>query len=40
MVPESVLKVRLDPETLQQADFIATQKAFNGKLIKTKTRLL
>ncbi|XP_066928394.1 THO complex subunit 2-like [Clytia hemisphaerica] len=39
VIPESVLKVRLDPETLELAELIPNQKTFNGKLVKTKTRL-
>jgi len=40
VVPESILKVRLDPETLEKVELITSQKAFNAKLVKTKTRLL
>ncbi|XP_047126503.1 THO complex subunit 2 isoform X2 [Hydra vulgaris] len=39
VVPDGVLKERLDPETLESAGFIQSQKVFNQKLVRTKTKL-
>jgi len=39
IVPESFLKERIEPETLDSAGIIGNQKIFNQKLIRTKTKL-
>ncbi|XP_057313993.1 THO complex subunit 2-like [Hydractinia symbiolongicarpus] len=38
-IPEGILKERLDPETLESARLIQSQKALNQKLVRTKTKL-
>lgn len=38
-IPKAVLKCRLDPETLESAQFIPSQLQLNQKLVRTKTKL-
>ena len=40
VVPEALLKERLDVETLDTLGIIPSQKAFNQKYVRTKTKLL
>ena len=40
IVPEALLKERLDVETLDTLGIIQSQKAFNQKYVRTKTKLL
>ena len=40
VVPEALLKERLDVETLDTLGIIQSQKAFNQKYVRTKTKLL
>ena len=40
MVPEPLLKERLDVETLDTLGIIPSTKAFNQKYVRTKTKLL
>ena len=39
VIPKAVLKARLDPETLEQAQLIPSQLLLNQKLVRTKTKL-
>jgi len=39
IIPVSIFKERIDPETLQSAGFLTSQKLFNQKLVRTKTKL-
>ncbi|KAK2556054.1 THO complex subunit 2 [Acropora cervicornis] len=40
VVPEALLKERLDVETLDALGIVPSQKAFNQKYVRTKTKLL
>lgn len=40
VVPEALLKERLDVETLDTLGIIPSTKAFNQKYVRTKTKLL